>query len=312
MSVHLGWDSGFRILAFQLRRLSVQAESPPGSGHPNVFPLNCLTWYQWSPRRVMAVLVGGISFALSSGAFAQDPPPPAEARLDNAIEAYMAGDHAQARDLLTDILVDETVMDEDLLQRARVLLGEVLYVEGRTEAAWDTFRAILDEQPDYELDPYEHPPDVIRFFETVRGATAVRTRPPDPNPDSEGMDGETRRSFPLLTLAPFGLYQITHEQPVKGTLLALGQAAAGAGSVLLYVQLNRDHVATTDEEYQSLVLRRNAQWALFGGFYGLWLVGASDGIGHWRARPSVSVLPPDPQATGAGSPLWCATIQGHF
>jgi len=226
----------------------------------------------------------------------------AQQRLDEAVVSYTSGDLEGARNALSDLLNDPALVDPELRLRARIYLGEVLYVEGQRAAAWDAFRAAIREQPDYHLDPYEHPPDIVAFFETVKAATTtLKDRLPDPNPPAT----TPTTPFPILGVLPFGLYQVTHDQPVRGSLLAFGELATGVGSVALYVSLRNNNDAGTDRSaYKRLILQRDLQWACFAGFYGLWFTGVVDAQAHWRKNRTSEVgLLLDPATQTAGLTL---------
>ncbi len=225
------------------------------------------------------------------------PPPPSPApvpfapsprvRLDSALRHYLAGDHDLARKALADLLNDEGVTDTEVRIRARVYLGEVLFVEGNRDASWDAFWALLEDDPGHRLDPYEHPPDVVEFFATVQAARAEGRR------DTPSTRSAARP--PLLAWAPFGAWQIAHREPVRGWTLASVQLVSGAASLWLLADLTESHETYDPEVYETLQLKRRLSWTFTAAFYGAWLVGGLDAFGSVRrernAGPAVGVGP---------------------
>ena len=98
-------------------------------------------------------------------------------RIDSAVSIYMAGDLSGARAELIR-LVNDPALSEEELQLARILLGEVEYVGGEKEAARNTFRTVLLYDPNYRMDPFRHPPEVVSFFEATRAELSPRESPP--------------------------------------------------------------------------------------------------------------------------------------
>jgi tetratricopeptide (TPR) repeat protein len=219
------------------------------------------------------VITGEASSAL--GDPPQGRPPSAEERLDAAVRAYMEGAYDEAQAHLAAILNDPDTSDAQLRLRALTYLGEVLYVAGRSEAAWDAYQKLLREFPAHELDPFVHPPDVVAFYNTVRAATlslqdAARLQP-QPKP------------FPRSGLLPFGYYQLGHDEPLRGTLLLVGQSAMAAGSLFLLVDLAMDHSEPQDS-FAALQNKRRLQWSLSAGFWTLHALGVADGAYDWRRK----------------------------
>jgi hypothetical protein len=167
--------------------------------------------------------------ALSSPAQAADgpvisPQQAPQARIDAAVSLYIAGDLEGARAELIRLVSDPALSEEEL-QLARIWLGEVEYVGGEREAARSTFRTILLYDPDYRMDPFLHPPEVVSFFEATR---AELSRPVDPL----GPLQPSRPPLPrtLAWLLPGGM-QINNGKPLLGASAFVGVAVL-AGSTL--------------------------------------------------------------------------------
>ena len=164
------------------------------------------------------------------GVDVEDPDPAAQAkdRVDAAIQLYIQGSPGAARDALMLILSEpELTEHQEVLADARVWLGEVQFVLGERAAAQATFEAALREDPTLRLDPFEHPPEVVTFFDAVR--------------DAQPQPGDTPRSpLPvagpsmLVTVAPGGL-QLYNGQTRLG--VAVIGSVAGMGITCLTMRL---------------------------------------------------------------------------
>lgn len=196
--------------------------------------------------------------------------------LDDAVRSYMEGAYDDSQNKLATILNSPEVTDRETRIKALTFLGEVLYVSGKSEAAWDAYQNLLREYPDYTLDPFVHPPDVVAFFNTVRAAT-VSLRP------SPVVIPTEPPAFPRVGLLPFGIYQFTHDEPIRGSLLAAGQLVTGLGSTIVFVDLLRDH-SEPPGSYDRIENLRSWNWTLGGAFYGLWILGIADGAYNWRRQ----------------------------
>ncbi|MEY3213276.1 MAG: hypothetical protein RIT28_3757 [Pseudomonadota bacterium] len=163
------------------------------------------------------------------GADAVDPDPAtlAKDRVDAAIQLYIQGSPGAARDALMLILSEPELAEHRVvLAEARVWLGEVQFVLGEHAAAEATFDAALRDDPTLRLDPFEHPPEVVTFFDAVRAAQpAPETSPRSPAPSGPSM---------LVTIAPGGL-QLHNGQTRLGA--AVIGSVAGMGITSLTMRL---------------------------------------------------------------------------
>lgn len=150
--------------------------------------------------------------------------PAPQQRIDAAVSLYIAGDLPGARAELIRLVSDPALSDEEL-QLARIWLGEVEYVGGEREAARSTFRTVLLYDPEYRMDPFSHPPEVVSFFEATR---AELSRPEDPLAPLLPSRPPLPRS--LAWLLPGGM-QINNGRPLLGASAFVGVAVM-AGSTL--------------------------------------------------------------------------------
>lgn len=214
---------------------------------------------------------------------AQELPVMGQERLAFAIRLYRSGDHAQARATLISLLNDPAIEDLELKIKARVYLGEILLADGNRSQAWDTFRAILEADREHQLDPYEHPPDVLDFFGMVRAATLAMgpDDPPPQLPDPIPLPPEFH-AMHWTGYTPFGIHQARQGRFGWFALLAAGQVGTLAGTLGTGIPLYINSAAE-EPEYSRLVAMRSWNWALGGAFTALWITGTVEASVRWRA-----------------------------
>ena len=161
-----------------------------------------------------------------------------------------------------------------LVREARLWLGEIQYRDGDREAARSTFRAVLIEDLDTRIDPFEHPPEVVAFFDSVRAEVQAERRGLAPAPR-----GPLPPAWAFLT--PGGL-QFHNGRPGLGLLTASGVTLGllGVGVTNRYLaSFDGDpekygiQIYSDDEGAQELRLERvrSAQWGLATLTGGVWL-----------------------------------------
>jgi hypothetical protein len=165
----------------------------------------------------LAALVATIQVARAEQA---DP----HAAFVHAIQLYLAGDAVKARDALQDLLAEGPALPPEVRREALAWLGDLLYAEGRPTAARNAFEALLDEQPDYPLDPSAHSPEVVAYFEEVRAQVAAARGPEIPPPPTF----RDRGPWPWKVLLPGGAFYFTEHEPVSGAVVG-GLQLAGLG-----------------------------------------------------------------------------------
>ncbi len=215
---------------------------------------------------------------------AQEPTATGQERLALAIRLYRAGDHDQAQATLANLLNDPSVEDPDLVITAQVYLGEVLLADGNREAALAAFRTVLGDNPDHQLDPFEHPPDVVEFFDMVRAITRDLDPddPPPPLPDPIPPPPEYQPMH-WTGLAPFGVHQARQGRYGWFSILAVGQVGALAGTFATGIPLYIEHETYDEGRYGKLQAMRAWNWGLSGAFTALWITGAIESSVKWRA-----------------------------
>ncbi len=152
-------------------------------------------------------------------------PPSPEQRLADALRVYTEGDVATARQELQALLAMGPSLPAAVRRDTLAYLGDIWYSEQGPSAAEPFFRALLDEAPDYVMDPVEHPAEVARYVDSLR---------PPPRPLDVVVIPPLvvkPRPFPWLALVPGGVSYFADGR------VGAGLAVAGTQSALLVVNL---------------------------------------------------------------------------
>jgi len=233
----------------------------------------------WLTAGIIALCVAVIALCLSPRPAAAQPVAPASPSddLDAAVRAYQLGRREEARQRFAAIVLDPAPMDAAVRQEARIYLGELSFTDGDQEGARTLFAAVFNEDPAAQIDPFRHPPDVCLFFEYVR-----LSRPPPPKPVPPPLQVLARP--PISAWAPFGAYQLGHNQRARGVAYAGGQALLLTTNIAMVSLLAKDHafpVGDLDQE-RALNQTRLLGFAAGTSFYVLWATSILDAHGHWR------------------------------
>ncbi|HEY6877462.1 MAG TPA: hypothetical protein VI299_05555 [Polyangiales bacterium] len=201
-----------------------------------------------------------------------------------------------------------------VLESRKYYAASLLFV-GADEEARLQFRLLLQQEPDYALDPLAFPTDVVALFESVKGqlrrdldrrreaelqeqraaaqeAEAARIKRRDNLARlrllAETQTIEVRNSRWLATI-PFGVGQFQNGQRGLGVALAMAETIAAATSMVTYFghqsMLNeRASVSNLDNLEQRERIWRAANWASFGSFAVLAIAGIVDA--HVRFVPA--------------------------
>ncbi len=235
-----------------------------------------------------------LSLALNT-ALAREPAEPAseaaaeaaQGLLDEALEAYFEDRVPEAEGLLIRLTSSPDAPPE-LVREARLWLGEIQYGDGDREAARSTFRAVLIEDLDTRIDPFEHPPEVVAFFDSVRAEVQAELR---------GRALAPRGALPpaWAFLTPGGM-QFHNGRPALGLLTASSVSVGVLG-----VGLSNRYLASFDDDPDTYGIQihsddggaqqrrlervRSAQWGLATLTGGIWLGSTLGGTGR-ALRPT--------------------------
>ncbi len=200
-------------------------------------------------------------------------------RLEEAIRLYAQGDTAGSRALLQALVAEGKELPADVRQGALAYLGDVLYSEEGPQASRPMFDALLEEFPDYVMDPFEHPEEVCRYFEALREEARV---PVIERPLPE------RGPAPYWSLVPGGLHWYAQGKIGTGLAVTLTQAGLLGTNIALYqTLLARGQIPQDDPEaladYETHRLATNIA---AGAFYlSLFLPPAVE-FSRWSAQPT--------------------------
>lgn len=200
--------------------------------------------------------------------------PSGEDRLNAAIRAFQTGEPDRAREMLAAILVDPDTHDPDLIRETRLYMGEILYLQNRTDQARKFFEQVIRADPDYEIDPFKFPSDICFYYEQIRNQIGLAAALP-PTPPQVPVS---------VYLQPFGLWQLAHGRPGRGVVMATSGLVSITASIGLFGYLLADgqYVAGDDQARRRLVVLRDLQWSATTVALGVGIWSAIDARAAWR------------------------------
>jgi len=154
---------------------------------------------------------------------APEPPAPGEVppneALQAAIDAYLDGRPQDARRALQELLARGPSVPAEVRRDALAYLGDILLSEQGEAAARSVFEALLADAPAYQMDPFRHPPEVVRAFEAVRRTVVPPTGTPTVRPVRDA------DPYPWMVALPAGAWYFKERRVVPGLLVATAQGA---------------------------------------------------------------------------------------
>jgi hypothetical protein len=190
------------------------------------------------------------------------------ADLKRARDRYEFGAYADAAGAVRELMARHPSLTEAESIEAYRLLGLSEYQLGDKAAARAAFVTLLSIQPDYSLDAFLVPPQIVEFFDRVK-----RDAEPELAPlreqrrqlrEQQRLADEARRKLLaeeqlrtgpptkilrveehvyILNWIPFGAGQFQNGQPSKGTAIAAAELILGAvniGAILIHNQIASD------------------------------------------------------------------------
>jgi len=158
---------------------------------------------------------------------------------------------------------------------ARKYLGATYLFQGKKEAAREQFRSLLEEDPDYDLDPVAFPEAVVQTFQEIKKEVSVELarkdaleaarRQRERSNEVEELVRQQQRIQMLEELAavetvekvnsrwiaalPFGIGQFQNEDRELGIMFAVTESAFLVASIATFIGHNslRDENPTPDE-----------------------------------------------------------------
>jgi tetratricopeptide (TPR) repeat protein len=231
--------------------------------------------------------------------------------LDNARQAFRAGDYASAIPILTTLLypTPRLARTEDLSE-AHALLGVCQFETADRPGATREFEQALFLRSDYALDALLFSREVVRFFDQVKTdvtARAERDRALRALADEKDRLRKYRESLIVyevhpyyVNFVPFGAGQFQNGQRGRGLVFAVGEGLTGAASAGLWLYLVSNYgYGGSVPPGEAAGARRLQQIEIGAGaaFLGLYAWGVIDALVHYKPRAQIqgddSLLPPD-------------------
>lgn len=219
---------------------------------------------------------------------------------------------------------------------ARKYLGSTYLFLGKDEAAREQFRLLLDEDPDYEIDPVAFPAAVVQTFQQMKteveaerareAAREAAKREEERSRELEQLLQQQKRIDELEALArtetvervnsrwiaalPFGVGQFQNQDRRLGIMFAVTESIFLVGSVATFI----GHNALRNENPSESELRRFerteralriSNWVSVGGLLGFYVAGVVEA--QLRFKPVIRTtrereLQDDPPVTGRRGP----------
>ena len=208
--------------------------------------------------------------------------------LEAAKSQYFAGGHSLALASLTqliDRLNADSTADLTILVEAEVYRAEIQYVTQDRAASWASFVRVLDRMPDYQINTFLHPAEVVDWFELVRRETSSglpTVSPPVPQP----------LRAPVWVYAPVGIPQFGQKQTGAGIAFASTQVATMTASIGLHLHMRswRRRIADngTDTDFRQFnQIRYGVQLPVTVAFYALYAASVLSGRRHFARDQTV-------------------------
>ena len=243
-----------------------------------------------------------LSLLLAAPALVLAAPAPSAPAVAEALDAYAFGEHARACDQLTPLRARADLKPSDKAQVLRHL-GACKHVLGKSEGAREAWSALLELEPNAELDPVVFPPEMVSTFRRVKAGrvatapTPAEVRARDTAPPAAAPTPPPQAKSRFVAVLPFGSGQFQNGQATKGAVLAALDSVALATGVIglaLFESQKTSGGFLAGGTFKDPDLASTYQDLYVGGllvFAGLWIYGAVDGLRHFDAPASVTVTP---------------------
>lgn len=205
----------------------------------------------------------------------------AQAEFEEAVRRYQFGEGDAAQGMFAALALDDEA-PASVRQEARLYLGELLYVAGDKEEARRFFEQVLRQDPEYAIDAFIHPPEVVGFFNYVR---AYQASPPEPGAALPLPQAPTLvPPSPFSAMVGHGVYHFRYGKPGRGVLYLGLQGGFLAVDAVLWAGLLSDRSYEEGDEAERTRLNRNRTLTgvMAVGYWGTWLTSAVDANLHWR------------------------------
>lgn len=245
-----------------------------------------------------------------TSASAEPAPAPFKERLEGAKKLYFQGHRREALELLLALQVQFLTDEEDQIpwehaSEALVFLGEVHYFAQDLSKAQQTWRVVLERDPDHpRLSPFAHPPEIAGEFELLRARVKeeIANRPVPEAPP-----------LPAWSILPLGIPQFADGHPARGVMYGLLQVGLASGSIAMYtaIEAKNDNIPLNDPAASGRITaqRYGVQWPLTFGAYGAWAASHIDARRSWKREHAVTT---SVSWTGPAQGRVGIVVQGSF
>lgn len=185
--------------------------------------------------------------------------------------------------------------NETRIIEARKMLGVSCYLTGEVKCAEHEFTKLLLMKPDYNLDPFLIPPQIVEFFDSIRaGMKGKIENPPPVNADHRDEKPELRKvkeNIFLLNLMPFGTGQFQNRSTGLGVFFLSSQAVALGVNMVSFalIETRRDPQtgAFAGKSYDEAKTLQKTQFIAIGVFGALYAWSVIDAIVKYQ--PEVEI-----------------------
>lgn len=244
-------------------------------------------------------------------------PAPARAsvsdQLQDAKNLFAYQDFQRAAEELKRLLKPEVLLsDRGEIRQAREIYAACLWYLDRKSEARSEFTLLLVAFPNHRLDPFEHVPELIRFYEELRDELVAQKAidpdaPPDPRdipgPDTLRVERRTIHHNPFVTtLVPFGVGQFQNGDTALGTVFLVSEVLSLSATIATYFLILDTRISDPDRARQF----EKAFWASQGVFLALVAGGITEAIVSYeseRIEINTMDVPIAPVPEGRSGPL---------
>jgi hypothetical protein len=199
--------------------------------------------------------------------------------LNQAVQFYQMSDRSEAMQRFLSVAMNDSY-PQSVRQESRIYMAEILLMEGNTDGARTFIQDTLNNDFNYQIDRFRHPPEICNFFDEIK-AIMPQIKPIEEAPI------EIRTYPPASVFLPLGIHQISRKQYLKGIACSSSQIILGSGTIWMksYIDVQRVDADSEDEARINNVIL--GQWGVSALFYITWAGCSFDAYLSWKKRPNI-------------------------
>ncbi len=233
------------------------------------------------------------------------------ATLKQSAKAFEKNDCKRVISLLKPLQDTHNFDDENQFADLYHMLGVCYFQQGKKDLAEKELRDLLFLKPDYVLDPFATPPQVLKLFAALKTETHEKLKEieqarekaahEEQAPKKEHADVKTeqpekkrsRNSAVLAAFVPFGFGQFQNGETTKGALIAASEGALLALNISAYwwknsyVTSGTSGVASSSTK-TSYTIAQSVQFTALGLFLGVYIYSVTDSLLNLPSSPPPS------------------------